>query len=222
MRHRVWQAASGAGPLPSTLYDLGNIFIRILAYSLELNLIAHRVPDLLSSGRSIRMVVPRILSVGSDHTLMASRTLVLRLAGYAVEEAYSVDKAIILVEADSIDVTLICHTIPKREQHLLIAVIRKKRRLMPVVCIRSFACESAPQSCIAVDNDPTILLDCVKLAVQPPILMADELAGKQKLIQCPACDGMIPVMAMEHRFAARYTCPHCDREVLLTDDTRPN
>jgi DNA-binding response OmpR family regulator len=58
------------------------------------------------------MILPRILSVGKDKTLMASRTLLMSNSGYAVEEAYSLEKAIGFVEADSIDATVICHTVP--------------------------------------------------------------------------------------------------------------
>lgn len=56
----------------------------------------------------------QILSVGTDKTLMAVRTLLLSNSGYTVEEAHSIEKAISFVEADSIDVTLICHTVPQR------------------------------------------------------------------------------------------------------------
>jgi DNA-binding response OmpR family regulator len=82
------------------------------------------------------MAAPRVLAVGKDPILMASRTLLLRNAGYAVEEAHTMDKAIVLVEADSIDLTIICHTVPKSEQTVLISFVREKRRLMPVLCIR--------------------------------------------------------------------------------------
>jgi hypothetical protein len=44
------------------------------------------------------MAAHRILSVGKEPILMASRTLVLRNAGYGVEEAHTVDKALALVE----------------------------------------------------------------------------------------------------------------------------
>lgn len=63
---------------------------------------------------------PHILSVGKDPTLMSSRTLLLRNAGYAVEEAFTLDKAKDLVHSYSIDVTLLCHTVPERDQRLLI------------------------------------------------------------------------------------------------------
>jgi CheY-like chemotaxis protein len=114
-----------------------------------------------------RMLTPRILSVGSNPDLMATRTLLLRSAGFAVEEVFSVDKAIRLIEEDSIDLTLICHTVSARDQRRLIAVIKEKRRLMPVLCILSYAYESAPQACLAVDNDPAILLNSVKSAINP-------------------------------------------------------
>jgi hypothetical protein len=56
---------------------------------------------------------------------------------------------------------------PKDDQRVLIAVVREKRKLMPILCIRSNAYESAPRTCIAVDNDPELLLHTVKLAATP-------------------------------------------------------
>lgn len=114
------------------------------------------------------MMLPRILSVGTDKTLMALRTLRLRNSGYAVEEAHSIEKAISLVEADSIDATVICHTVPQRDQSVLISAVREKRGLMPILCIRSYAYETAPRTCVAVDNEPEALLQTLKLATAPP------------------------------------------------------
>jgi DNA-binding response OmpR family regulator len=98
---------------------------------------------------------------------MASRTLILRGAGYFVEEAYTVDKAINLLAADSIDAMLLCHTIARSDQQVLISAIREKRRLMPILCLRSHAYESVPQTCTAVDNQPEALLHTLKLATTP-------------------------------------------------------
>jgi hypothetical protein len=36
---------------------------------------------------------------------------------------------------------------------------------MPVLCIRSYAYESAPRACTPVDNDPEALLHCVQSLV---------------------------------------------------------
>jgi DNA-binding response OmpR family regulator len=110
---------------------------------------------------------PHILSVGHNPILLSSRSLLLRHAGYAVDEAYTVEKAISLVEADSIDAVLICHTIPRADQQVIIAAVREKRRLMPVLCIQSNSYETAPRTCVAVGNDPEELLNTLKLATAP-------------------------------------------------------
>ena len=111
---------------------------------------------------------PHILSVGKDPTLMSSRTMLLLNAGYAVQEALTLDKAKDLVHSGSIDVTLLCHTVPERDQRLLIYLVREKRRLMPILCIRSHDHESVPRACIAVDNGPEALLQTLKSVIQSP------------------------------------------------------
>jgi hypothetical protein len=150
----------------------------------------------------------RLLSVGNDRVLMSSRTLILRGAGYLVEEAYSVEKAVSLVEADSIDATIICHTISKDDQHVLVAIVREKRRLMPVLCIRAFPYQTAPQTCTAIDNQPTELLNAVRAATQPP--KTDSL-GPGSLMNAPSsCSTQCkplwslknPVSARSHRMGA--------------------
>jgi hypothetical protein len=85
-----------------------------------------------------------------------------------VEEAHSIEKAINFVEADSIDATIICHTVPRCDQGVLISAVREKRRLMPILYMRSYAYETAPRTCIAVDNEPEALLKALKLATAPP------------------------------------------------------
>jgi DNA-binding response OmpR family regulator len=104
-------------------------------------------------------MTPRILSFGMDIALMSSRTLILSGAGYEVEEAFSADTAVRLVELDSIDVTLICHTVPPKVLRILVAMVMKKRRLMPVLFIRAFPYQDVPPNCIGVENDPVALLN---------------------------------------------------------------
>ena len=108
---------------------------------------------------------PNILSVGNNPSLMSSRTLILRSAGYLVEEAHTVDKAINLVAEDFIDAMLICHTVPRNDQQVLISAARRKRSLMPILCLRSYAYESVAKTCIAVDNEPEALLNAVRKAL---------------------------------------------------------
>jgi hypothetical protein len=53
-----------------------------------------------------------------------------------------------------------------QEQQSLIAAVREKRRLMPVLCLRPYNCEHAPDTCIAVDNEPVALLNTIRLATK--------------------------------------------------------
>jgi DNA-binding response OmpR family regulator len=111
---------------------------------------------------------PHILSVGKDPVLMSTRTLLLRNAGHAVQEAFTLDNAKDLIRSDSIDVTLLCHTVPEREKRILISLVREKRNLMPVIYIRSYRHESVPRTCIGVDNEPKALLQALRSVVQSP------------------------------------------------------
>jgi DNA-binding response OmpR family regulator len=124
------------------------------------------MPALLRTEEA-REMTPHILSIGKNHNLMTSRSLILRKAGYAVHEAWTTDEAIRLVESDLIDATLIYHTISPLEQEMLIAAVRAKRRLMPILCVRSHAFEDTVENCIGLDNEPETLLNALRLALNP-------------------------------------------------------
>ena len=109
-----------------------------------------------------------ILLVGKDPVVMSSRTLLLLKAGYAVREAYTLDKAKDQILSDSIDVTLLCHTVTEREKRILISLLWEKRNFMPVFCIRSNRHESVPRTWTAVDSEPEALLQSLKSVVQSP------------------------------------------------------
>lgn len=86
----------------------------------------------------ILVVLPHLLSVGYDKALIYTRTLVLRGAGFHVDEAFNLKNALTLVESDSIDVLILCHTLSKEEQRQLISAVRKLRGLLPIICICSW------------------------------------------------------------------------------------
>jgi hypothetical protein len=50
--------------------------------------------------------------VGYDPDLMIVRILILRRAGYVVEEVYERIAALSRAQSDSVDLLLICHTVP--------------------------------------------------------------------------------------------------------------
>jgi CheY-like chemotaxis protein len=107
---------------------------------------------------------PRILHIGYDDTLIAMRSRVLSSAGYTVEESDSLNRAIYLLESDLIDAVLICHTVPRSDQQLLVMAAKAKRRLLPVLFLRVYANERSTEDRIVVGNDPVALLNAVRLA----------------------------------------------------------
>jgi CheY-like chemotaxis protein len=118
---------------------------------------------------------PRILHIGYDDTLIAMRTHVLSSAGYTVEESDSLNRAIYLLESDLIDAVLICHTVPRSDQQLLVMAAKAKRRLLPVLFLRVYANERSTEDRIVVDNDPVALLNAVRLATNRGI--AESVGG---------------------------------------------
>ena len=123
-------------------------------------------------GQNVTGVIPpHILSVGYDRHLMSVRSMVLRQVGYIVIEAYSLRDALHLMHSDSVDLVLICHTVPASQQDKLINAIREQRRLMPVLCIT--ACDgSAQRECVNVENSPQAMIDAVRLAAQASEIQA--------------------------------------------------
>jgi DNA-binding response OmpR family regulator len=110
----------------------------------------------------------RILSLGKDKHLMSSRTMLLVSDGYKVDEAYSADMAIRLVASDLFEASVICHTVDESERQEFVSTVRHKKQQIPIIFIRSFEFETAPATCIAIDNDPEILLNAVRLAISHP------------------------------------------------------
>jgi DNA-binding response OmpR family regulator len=111
-------------------------------------------------------MAPCILSMGHDPDLMIVRTLILRRAGYVVEEVRERTAALSRAQCDSVDLLLICHTVPKVETQWLIANVRETRKLMPILCLGIH--EVPDDGCIGVENDPEELLNALRQAIELP------------------------------------------------------
>jgi len=114
------------------------------------------------------MSIPHLLCVGYDRTLMHSRAMVLRQAGFLVAEAFCLNCVLGLVKTDLIDGLLLCYTIPRGEQRWLIAEVREERQLLPIVCVESQDHDTPHAGCISAPNDPDELLGAVRLALRLP------------------------------------------------------
>jgi DNA-binding NtrC family response regulator len=119
-----------------------------------------------------------IISFGYDTALMSSRTLLLQHAGFTVEEAYSPAQVLRLVRNDVVDMVVICHTVPLKEQEQLIAVLTEVRELLPVICIAASEYElgkAARTDCVNVQNSPVPLINAIR-----SIMIRDALGRDNK------------------------------------------
>jgi DNA-binding NtrC family response regulator len=110
--------------------------------------------------------VTRILAFGYDRMLVGLRSSVLRMSGYEVEETFTLAEASELAQSDLIDALVICHSVPEVEREKLVASVRKKRTLMPIICVRGYQFDAAPGTCVSVDNSPTEMVKAVKHAIR--------------------------------------------------------
>jgi CheY-like chemotaxis protein len=79
---------------------------------------------------------PRIiLSVGENLTLLETRNMVLRAAGYRVESARSVKQAIDHCLAREFDVVIMCHSVSSKDRDCLTCWIRASGSLTTVVSV---------------------------------------------------------------------------------------
>jgi DNA-binding response OmpR family regulator len=115
------------------------------------------------------MAAPHIISAGYDPTLMKSRSMLLRHAGFVVDEAFNIMGVLGLVKADSVDAVVLCHTIPGREQRWLISSVRKVHRSLPIICIKGNDYDSPTEDCLITANEPVDLLEVIRSAIRSPL-----------------------------------------------------
>jgi CheY-like chemotaxis protein len=105
----------------------------------------------------------RIVHVGQDRFLMKMRSIILRQAGFVVDEAYSMRAARAL--AGLVDIVLICHTLPKKEQEQLAILVKEKAHSVPIICVTAYPFEVAPDGCTSVGNAPREILEAMAAAM---------------------------------------------------------
>jgi hypothetical protein len=108
----------------------------------------------------------RVLMFGYDHLLVGLRARVLRSSGYDVEETFTLEEAREQAQSDAIDLLVICHSVPHEEIEKLVTAVRKTRKLMPILCMRTHQFGFAPPTCVSVENSPTAILHALKDAIE--------------------------------------------------------
>jgi DNA-binding response OmpR family regulator len=102
-----------------------------------------------------------ILSVGYETRLLETRSMILRYAGYTVQEVTVLATALYKMNSEEIALMLVCNSIPRREQEWLANETMNKRRLMPILCVQRHPYESCIPGCTSVDGEPVALLAAI-------------------------------------------------------------
>lgn len=77
-----------------------------------------------------------ILTISRDAALQQLRTLILRQAGYMVSAALSNKEAINFIKTDkSINLVLLCHSVPETSRIVLVARIKELEPTLPVLML---------------------------------------------------------------------------------------
>lgn len=84
----------------------------------------------------IMTVAKSILTISRDQPLQSIRTLILQQAGYTVSAALNDKDAIGFVKGPtSLDLVLVCHSVPEANRILLAAEIKKLRPRLPILML---------------------------------------------------------------------------------------
>jgi CheY-like chemotaxis protein len=109
------------------------------------------------------MPLALILAVGQDPTLLDTRNLILRSAGYMVEPARSIGQAISHFRAGDFDLVVVCHSVPAQDRDRLASLIRTSGSATPIVCISAMTGEQHDAFADAIiESDPRMLLCGIK------------------------------------------------------------
>jgi DNA-binding response OmpR family regulator len=111
------------------------------------------------------MIHPNILCVGYEPSLLETRSMILRQAGYVVQEASILAVALSSMESDSIDGVLICNSIPRKQQEWFVTQVTNKRRMLPILCVKNHLFEQCVKGCTGVDGEPNALLAALGRAI---------------------------------------------------------
>ena len=108
----------------------------------------------------------RILSISYDPSLLATRELVLRQAGYQVASALGFADALQLCREGKFDLIIIGHSIPRHEKEALLAEIRTSCKT-PVLSLYRASDGPLPGLDYALDGmeGPQALLEIVRMVL---------------------------------------------------------
>jgi CheY-like chemotaxis protein len=112
----------------------------------------------------------KILVVSYDRALLRTRTMLLRSGGYQVLMADSVAGTLETCRKISLDLVIIGHSIPRKDQTELSAIIRQECPGVPVLLIIRSELEPSPadvEYIVNAQDGPGVLLHTVNSILRP-------------------------------------------------------
>jgi DNA-binding response OmpR family regulator len=96
--------------------------------------------------------------VGQDRVLTETRSQVLRMAGYTVVSAFTLQQAMDEFVQGDFDLVLLCHSIPQDARELLVDALRKHTSRTPIISVASFDGQFDGFADGTIRNDPRLLV----------------------------------------------------------------
>jgi DNA-binding NtrC family response regulator len=107
------------------------------------------------------MLTRHVLSIGYDTGLLHTRTLVLRHAGYEVQECTLLTRALSLLESDSPPIVVLCDSIPNIERAWFVKEATNRCPMMRILWIKMHIYDQGAAGCVSIDKDPISLLEAL-------------------------------------------------------------
>ncbi|HUR36694.1 MAG TPA: hypothetical protein VM009_02680 [Terriglobales bacterium] len=108
------------------------------------------------------MALYHLLSIGADPSVLATRSDVLKQAGYLVSTASSETSARQILGQGGFDLVVVCHSLPTSDRHKIMQAVRASEHTPKIVSIaRSPEPESAADATVHSLDGPDRLLQCI-------------------------------------------------------------
>ena len=118
----------------------------------------------LESVPAIAPPMPRVLHISFDRAILATRTAILKQAGFRVVAAASVTEAVHACEKHAFDAVVIGHTVPSHQRAAVMEAARACRSKPPVIALYKLTSEEVTGADVSIDShdDPVVLINALR------------------------------------------------------------
>jgi CheY-like chemotaxis protein len=102
----------------------------------------------------------RILSISYDPTLLRTREIILREAGYEIKSALGISEAIEACN-EHYDLIVMGHSIPESDKREVVRELRNRGCHSPILSLNRFGERPIPEAAQTVEPDPKLVLEAI-------------------------------------------------------------